>query len=194
MARRFSLRALVRLAMALLLPCAAHSASSQIIEGLQAKANISAYATLPFNVTPDFRYFGTPAVAGYSLGGFLQTPRFIGLEVRGQIQRRLNAEHQESALAGPRVSMRFGHFAPYVVALGGAGNGWRYRLPPIRGEKPPKPIEGLGGQWTVVGGVDFKLNHYVSVRLGEVSYSKIYLKNWSLTPVNLTTGIVLRLN
>jgi hypothetical protein len=187
-------RSLGRAAMALAFAGVAHTASAQVINGLQAHSNISAYATLPFNVTPDFSYFRTPVVGGYSLGGFYQTPYFVGVEVRGIIQRRLNAEHQESALAGPRFAMRFGRFVPYVSALGGAGNGWRYREPPIVGVKPPKPIEGLGPQWTIAGGVDVKLTHHLSIRAGEVSYSKIYLKEWNLTPVNITGGVVWRLN
>jgi hypothetical protein len=29
--------------------------------------------------------------------------------------------------------------------------------------------------------------------MGEVSYSKLYLKNWDLTPVNLTAGVIWRI-
>jgi hypothetical protein len=192
--RRFRSRSLWRAAVALLFSAAPFCASAQIIQGLHAGPVISAYATLPINLTPDFRESGTPAVAGYSLGGFLQTPFLIGVEVRGQIQRRLNAQHQESALAGPRIALRYGRLAPYVSVLGGAGNGWRFREPPIPGVKPPKPIEGLGGQWTILGGLDVKLTHHIAVRVGEVSYSKIYLKDWNLTPLNLTAGIVYRIN
>jgi hypothetical protein len=191
--RPFFQRSLSRAALALVLSAVACSASGQIIPGLQTRSNLSAYATIPINLTPDFRDFGTPAVAGYSLGGFLQTPYIVGVEVRGIIQRRLNAEHQESAQIGPRVALRFGRITPYAVALGGAGNGWRFREPPIPGEKPPKPIEGLGPQWTILGGVDVKLSHRVSIRAGEISYSKLYLKDWGLTPLNVTAGVVLRL-
>jgi hypothetical protein len=183
----------LRAAMGLLLSLAACSASAQIIPGLNPHSNISAYATLPFNVTPDYRYFATPAVAGYSLGGYYQTPHLIGLEVRGTIQRRLNRQHQESALVGPRLSLRIGPFLPYVSFLSGVGNGWRYGEPPIPGENP-KPVEGTGFQWTTVGGLDIHMTHHIGIRVGEVSYSKLYLKNWSLTPLNLTAGVVLRLN
>jgi opacity protein-like surface antigen len=190
----FCKRSILRVALAILSSAAAHSASAQIVPGLVARPDISGFGTFTANVTPDFRYFGDPAVLGYTLGGFLQTRTLIGVEVRGSIQRRLNAQHQESALAGPRLALHFGPFSPYVSILGGAGNGWRFKNPPIVGEKAPKPIEGVGGQWTVLGGLDFHLTHHVAFRLGEISYSKIYLKDWSLTPLNLSAGIVYRLN
>jgi hypothetical protein len=183
----------LRAAMGLLLSAAASSSSAQIIPGLNTHTNISAYATIPFNVTPDYRYFATPVVAGYSLGGFLQTPRLIGVEVRGTIQRRLNRQHQESALIGPRLSLRVGPFLPYVSYLAGVGNGWRYGEPPIPGSNPT-PVEGTGFQWTLTGGLDVHLTHHLGVRVGDISYSKLYLKNWSLTPLNVTAGIVYRLH
>ena len=189
--RRKSL--IVRAAVALLLSASAPILSAQVISGLQAKSNLSAYATLPVNVTPDYGYYA-PVLFGYSLGGFWQSPYIVGAEVRGTIQRRFNNEHQESALAGPRVAMRFGQFIPYTSFLIGAGNGWRFREPPIKGEKAPKPSEGLGTQWTLVGGVDIHLTHHLAIRAGEISYSRLYLKNWNLSPVNITAGVVYRLN
>jgi hypothetical protein len=183
-----------RAALALLFSAAACGASAQIvIPGLVARPDISVYGTLPVNVTPDFGYFA-PVLFGYSLGGFFQTQHLIGVEVRGSIQRRVNTQHQESALAGPRLAMHFGPFSPYVSVLGGAGNGWRYLNPPIVGVHNPQPLEGLGGQWTIAGGTDFHLSHHLGVRLGELSYSKVYLKNWNLTPLNFTAGVVYRIN
>jgi hypothetical protein len=193
-ANSFCRQSLRRAALALLFAAAACSASAQtVIPGLVARPDISVYGTLPVNVSPDFGYFA-PVLFGYSLGGFYQTQHLIGVEVRGAIQRRFNTQHQESALAGPRLSMHFGPFSPYVSALGGAGNGWRYLNPPIVGVRNVQPVEGLGPQWTIVGGTDFHLNHHLGFRLGEISYSKNYLKNWSLAPVNLTAGIVYRIN
>jgi hypothetical protein len=167
--------------------------TAQVVPALQEPLNLSTYFTLPVDITPAYRYVGTPAVAGYSIGGYLQPQRFVGAELRGQIQRRLNAEHQESIQAGPRFTLHFGHLAPYFDVLGGAGNGWRYRDPPAIGKKAPKPLEGLGGEWTVLSGLDVKLFHRFSIRAGEVSYSKIYLKNWSLTPLNISAGAVYRI-
>jgi hypothetical protein len=187
-------RPMLLAAVALVFSAAAGSASAQMIPGLVAKPDISGFGTVTANVTPNYNYVSGPAVLGYTLGGFYQTRMLIGVEVRGSIQRRVNAQHQESALAGPRVAMHFGSFTPYVSILGGAGNGWRYKDPPIAGVKPPQPVEGLGPQWTILGGVDFRLTHHMGFRLGEISYSKIYLKNWNLTPLNLTAGVVYRIN
>ena len=189
----FCRRSWPRTALALLCVASACKAPAQIIQGLQPRNNLSVYGTLPVNVTPDFSYYA-PVLFGYSLGGYLQTPHLIGAEIRGSIQRRENVEHQESALIGPRVAMRFGRLVPYSSFLVGAGNGWRFRQPPVAGQKHIKPIEDTGLQWTITGGVDYKLSHRFSVRVGEISYSKLYLKEWNLTPLNFTAGVVIRLN
>jgi hypothetical protein len=186
-------QALRRTALALLFSAAACGASAQVIPGLNAKPDLSVFGTLPVNVTPDFSYFA-PVLFGYQLGGFLQTRHLIGAEVRGTIQRRQNTQHQESILAGPRLALHYGPFSPYVSILGGAGNGWRYLNPPITGAKNPQPVEGTGGEWAIVGGVDFHMTHHFAVRLGELSYSKNYLKDWSLTPLNFTAGVVYRIH
>jgi hypothetical protein len=190
----FCRRPLRRVALALLLSSTACGAWAQtVIPGLVAKPDISIYGTLPVNVTPDFGYFA-PVLFGYSLGGFYQTRHLIGVEVRGSIQRRQNTQHQESALAGPRLALHFGPFSPYLSVLGGAGNGWRYLNPPTVGVHNPQPVEGTGPQWTIAGGADFHLTHHLGFRLGELSYSEIYLKHWSLSPLNLSAGIVYRIN
>jgi hypothetical protein len=187
------LQSLRRIVLALLFSAAACGASAQVVPAFAGKADLSVFGTLPVNVTPDFSYFA-PVLFGYQLGGFLQTQHLVGLEVRGTIQRRFNTQHQESALAGPRFALHYGPFTPYVSVLGGAGNGWRYLNPPIVGVKNVQPLEDHGPQWTVVGGVDFRVDHRLRLRVGELSYSKNYLKNWNLTSLNFTAGLVFRLN
>ena len=167
-------------------------ASAQVIPGLNMRSEVAVFGTLPANLTPSFAYFDSPVLFGYSLGGYYQTRHILGAEVRGSIQRRINAQHQESALAGPRAALTFGRFTVYSSLLFGAGNGWRFKEPPVPGEKVPKPMEGMGPQWTILGGVDVHVYRRLSARLGEVSYSTLYLKNWDLSPVNVTGGMVLR--
>jgi hypothetical protein len=58
----------------------------------------------------------------------------------------------------------------------------------------PQPIEGTGVQWTVAGGVDYHVSRHLRIRLGDISYSKNYLKNWNLTSLNFTAGLVYRIN
>jgi hypothetical protein len=186
-------QSLLRAAVALVFSVAACSASAQVVPAFGGKPDISVFGTLPVNFTPDFGYFA-PVLFGYQLGGFVQTRHVFGIEIRGTIQRRANTQHQESALGGPRFALHYGPFAPYVSVLGGGGNGWRYLNPPIVGIKNPQPLEGLGPQWTVVGGVDFRMSHRWRARLGEISYSKNYLKNWNLTSLNFTAGLVYRIN
>jgi hypothetical protein len=185
-------RSILRAAVAFLLSTAACGAYAQI-PGLVAKPDLSIFGSLPANLTPDFGYY-SPVVLGYSVGGFFQARQLIGVEVRGSIQRRLNAEHQESALVGPRLAFHFGPISPYASVLLGAGHGWRYLNPPVPGEVQPQPIAGIGGQWTLVGGADLHLSHHFAFRVGEISYSKLYLKDWNLTPVNVTAGVVYRFN
>jgi hypothetical protein len=167
--------------------------SAQVIPGLVMRSDTSVYVTMPFNVTPNFAPYDSNVLFGYSLGGYYQTRHILGAEIRGSIQRRGNAQHQESALAGPRAAFHFGKFTPYTSFLIGAGNGWRFAEQPPAGTKPPKPIEGMGAQWTMVGGVDVHLTRNFALRMGEVSYTKLYLKNWNLSPVNLTGGVIWRL-
>jgi hypothetical protein len=179
--------------LALLFSAAACGASAQVIPGLDAKPDLSIFGTLPVNVTPDFGYYA-PVLFGYQLGGFLQTQHLLGVEIRGTIQRRANTQHQESALGGPRFALHYGPFAPYVSVLAGGGNGWRYLHPPVVGIVNPQPIEGTGAQWTVAGGVDYHVSRHLRIRLGDLSYSKNYLKNWNLTSLNFTAGLVYRIN
>jgi hypothetical protein len=186
-------QSLLRAAVAFLFSVAVCSASAQVVPAFGGKPDLSVFGTLPVNVTPDFGYFA-PVLFGYQLGGFLQTRHVFGLEIRGTIQRRFNTQHQESALGGPRFALHYGPFAPYVSVLGGGGNGWRYLNPPIVGVRNVQPLEDLGLQWTVAGGVDFHVNRHLRLRVGELSYSKNYLKNWNLTSLNFTAGLVYRIN
>ncbi len=186
-------RSWMLLSAVLLAAISAGSASAQVIPGLVLRSDVSVFGTLPANLTPDFAPIDSPVLFGYSLGGFYQSRHIIGAEIRGSIQRRINVQHQESALAGPRAALHFGRITPYTCFLFGAGNGWRFKESPPPGQKIPKPIEGLGPQWTLVGGADLHLTRHVAIRVGEISYSKLYLKDWDLTPLNFTAGVVWRL-
>jgi hypothetical protein len=171
----------------------AGAASAQVVPELIARSNLSVYGTLPANFTPNFAPVDSSVLFGYSLGGFLQSPHIIGLELKGSIQRRINSQHQESALAGPRVALHLGRVAPYTSILFGAGNGWRFKDAPPPGEKLPTPVEGIGPQWTWSGGVDLRISRRFAVRAGEISRSELYLKHWNLSPLNATAGVVWRL-
>ena len=179
----------------LVLPFAfpAHGASAQAIPSLVIRSDLSVFGLIPANLTPTFAPLDSSLLLGYALGGFYQSPHIIGIEIRGSIQRRLNAQHQESALIGPRVALRFGRVKPYTSILFGAGNGWRYKDPPSSGKRLPRPVEGMGAQCTLSGGVDVQISRRFAVRVGEISYSELYLKRWNLTPVNVTAGVIWRL-
>jgi hypothetical protein len=184
---------LLRTALTLLFSAAACSASAQVIPAFSAIGNISAFGTFTA-VKPDFNYYGDLAVYGITFGGFVQTRHLVGLEARSSVLRSGGIEHEETALAGPRFVLHFANVTPYVSVLGGVANAWRWSNPPDTGAPPPRMLGGFGPHWSVLGGVDVRLNHRFVVRMGELSYAKTYVKDWTLTPLTASAGIVYRLN
>jgi hypothetical protein len=168
---------------------APHIASAQAGPALRLPPDVAIFATATGG-KPNFRYLYDRAVYGFSAGGFLQTRHFLGVEVRGSLLRWGSDQHAESALAGPRTALHFGRVSPYGCFLLGAGNAWSRNLP----GHPPFIIEAVGLQWSAIGGVDLRLAHHLRLRVGELSYSKIYLANRTLTPLNASAGFVYRIN
>jgi hypothetical protein len=166
-----------------------HIASAQVGPSARLAPDISIFATAT-DAKPNFRYLYDRAVYGFSAGGFWQTRHILGVEVRGSILKWGSDQHEESALAGPRAARRFGRFTPYGCGLVGAGNAWSRNLP----GKPPFIIEDVGLQWSILGGVDFRLTHHLRVRVGELAYSKIYLSDRTLSALNASAGLVYRIN
>lgn len=175
--------------MALLVWGAAHSASAQVGPELRRPQDLSLFSTFT-DAKPNFRYLYDRAVYGFSLGGFLQTGHTIGIEARGSILRWGSDQHEESALAGPRAALHFGRISPYACVLLGAANAWSRNLPGA----VPGINEAVGFQWSVVGGLDVHLKHHVSLRVADLSYSKIYLSQRTLTQLTASAGFVYRIN
>jgi hypothetical protein len=166
-----------------------HIASAQVGPAARMAPDISIFATFT-DAKPNFRYLYDFAVYGFSAGGFWQTRHILGVEVRGSMLRWGSDEHEESALAGPRAARRFGRVTPYGCGLVGAANAWSRNL----AGKPPSIIEDVGLEWSVLGGVDFRLAHHLRLRVGELGYSKIYLPARTLTPLTASAGLVYRIN
>src|ERR1700759_2272643 len=156
-----------------------HIASAQVGPAVRLAPDISIFATAT-DAKPNFRYLYDRAVYGFSAGGFWQTRHILGVEVRGSILKWGSDQHEESALAGPRAARRFGRLTPYACGLIGAGNAWSRNLP----GKPPFIIEDVGLQWSILGGLDFRLTHHIRLRAGEFAYSNIYLPNRTLKALN----------
>ena len=165
-------------------------ASAQVGPAMRRAPDISIFATAT-DAKPNFRYLYDRAVYGFSAGGFWQSRRILGVEVRGSILKWGSDQHEESALAGPRAALHFGRISPYACGLLGAGNAWSRNLPD---KQPPFIIEAVGLQWSILGGVDIRLAHHIRLRVGELSYSKIYLADRTLTALNASAGIVYRIN
>lgn len=166
-----------------------HIASAQVGPAARMAPDISIFATAT-DAKPNFRYLYDRAVYGFSAGGFWQTRHILGVELRGSILKWGSDQHEESALAGPRAARRFGRFTVYGCGLVGVGNAWSRNLP----GKPPLIIEDVGLQWSVLGGVDFRLAHHLRLRVGELGYSKIYLPTRTLTALTASAGLVYRIN
>jgi hypothetical protein len=184
---------LVRTALALLLWAATHSASAQVIPALSVGPRIAVFGSFT-DVKPNYVSFSDFAVYGFSAGGYLQTRHVIGAEVRGSITRWGGYQHEESAMAGPRASLHFGHFSPYVALLGGGANSWSWNHPPKPGLPKPVNIEEVGPQWSILGGIDVHFKNRLSLRMGELSYSQIYRSDKTITPISASAGIVYRVN
>ncbi len=184
---------LARNVLALLFSVTAYSASAQVIPAFKVPPRIAIFGSFT-DVKPNYISFSDFAVYGFSAGGYLQTPHVIGAEVRGSITRWGGHQHQESALAGPRASLHFGHYAPYVALLGGGGNTWAFNHAPKPGLPKPVNTEETSLQWSILGGVDVHLKNRLSLRIGDFSYSQIYRKEQTLTPISASVGIVYRIN
>lgn len=184
---------LARNMLALLLSITAYSASAQVIPALRVAPRLAVFGSFT-DVKPDFRSFSDFAVYGFSAGAYLQTPHVIGAEVRGSITRWGGDQHQESALAGIRGSLHFGHVSPYIAFLGGGGNTWAWSNAPKPGLPKPVNTEETSPQWSILGGLDIYMKNRFSLRIGEFSYSQIYRKQQTLTPLSASAGIVYRMN
>lgn len=185
----FRIQFILQFTTALILFGAPHIVSAQVGPAARLAPNISIFATAT-DAKPNFHYLYDRAVYGFSAGGFWQTRRILGVEVRGSILKWGSDQHEESALAGPRAAMRFGRLTPYGCGLVGAGNAWSRNLP----GKPPFIVEAVGFQWSIVGGVDVRLAHHVRLRVGELAYSQIYLTGRTLNALNASAGLVYRIN
>jgi hypothetical protein len=180
------------IALAFLFSAAAYSASAQIIPALQAPPQFAVFGSFT-DVKPNYVSFSDYAVYGFSAGGYLQTRHVVGLEIRGSIARWGGYQHEESAMAGPRASLHFGRFSPYVALLGGEANSWS-RTNPSKTGLPTENIEEVGPAWSILGGIDVHLKHRLSLRMGELSYSQIYRNDKMITPISASAGIVYRVN
>jgi hypothetical protein len=188
----YSKYAFLRIALALLFSAIAYRASAQVtIPELREGPQIRVFATFS-DVKPNHNYFNDLAVYGFSMGGYLQTRHVLGGELRGSITRWGAAQHEESILAGPRAALHFGRVSPYLSLLGGVGNAWSWSNPRKPGLPPPTITEEIGGQWMVLGGLDVHLKNRLTLRVGELSYSEIYLKGKTLNPLSASAGIVFR--
>jgi len=185
----FFRRFLLKFATVLCLLAVPQFAAAQVSIAARPAPDISIFA-IATDAKPNFRYLYDRAVYGFSAGGFLQTRHLIGVEVRGSLLKWGSDQHEESALVGPRAALRLGRITPYVSGLVGAGNAWSRNLP----GHPPFIIEEVGGQWSVLGGIDIRLNRHLRLRVGELAYSRIYLSERTLSALNASAGFVYRIN
>jgi hypothetical protein len=164
-------------------------ATAQVIEAGRPAPDIAIFA-IATGAKPNFRYLYDRAVYGFSAGGYVQPRRLLGVEARGSLLKWGSDQHEESALVGPRAALRFHRVSPYVSGLVGLGNAWSRNLD----SKPTFITEKVALQWSILGGIDFRLNHHLRIRVGELAYSKIYLPDKTLSPLSASAGLVYRIN
>lgn len=183
-------QSIYRAAGALFLSLTAHSAFAQVVPVARYGPRISTFTEFTVG-KPDFGNYGDWAVYGFTMGGFTQSSGILGTEVRGSILRWGGYDHTESALFGPRVSLHFARFSPHLSLLGGGAHSWWYSNAPNKGPKPTMK-SGVGPQWMIAGGIDVYMNRSVSLRVGELSYSNVYVGSRTLEGLTASGGIVYR--
>jgi hypothetical protein len=124
--------------------------------------------------------------SGITLGGFVQSQHLWGLEARGSYLHWGTEERRYDAVFGPRVALHLGRFSPYGTVLVGVAH-------PITWTNGINTSfrNGNGVEWKLLGGVDFYAGHGLSIRLGEVSYARVYALQ-GLSPVDFGAGLVYR--
>jgi hypothetical protein len=159
-------------------------AGAQVGAGMRGPLTIHLLATY----TDGFSSGGRQNNYGYSLGGFVQTPHLVGLEVRGTYLRWGSAESRFDAMAGPRVSLHFARFSPYGAVLVGAGH------PIVRVDGPRSRVEGANCvELKLLSGVDYYATHHLSIRLGEISFSRYYAFPKRVRAIDVSAGFVYHL-
>jgi hypothetical protein len=162
-------------------------ARGQVIPALKAPAHLNAFGTFTY---ADSGWNGK-TIYGATIGGNWQSAHLLGFEVRGSALSFGSVEHQYSALGGVRAAYHVSRFTPYAVVLGGVAQA-RWQGEVIGGLDPHGNILKIGPEWSIVGGVDWYLHRRLTVRLGEFSYSNIYVSQ-TLKPWSFGGGIVYRL-
>lgn len=140
--------------------------------------------------TSSFSEGTNKASFGYSIGGFGQTSHLWGIETRGSVLRGGTNERRYDALVGPRVALHRSKLSPYAAALAGIArvDTWQ-----PKGGNYLLDTYGNGGEWKILGGVDYYARDRWTIRLGEISYGEIYLSKHGLTTIDYTAGIAYRL-
>jgi hypothetical protein len=189
----FKARSLCCFSIIALMALTTYRSSAQVMPTFRLPVRISAFTTFTA-AKPHLDYYDDLAVWGFTAGGIAQLPRFGGVEVRGSMLRYGGLSHQESLLAGPRVAVHILHTTPYAALLVGEGNSWWWSNPPGKHLPPRRLEESNGFQWALVGGLDVHLHNRISVRVGEVSYNRLYTPLRNLTPITASAGLVFRIN
>lgn len=184
-------RNLYRAAGVLLLPFAAKTVSAQVAPPVRYGPAISVFGALT-EAKPDFGFFGDRPVYGFTAGGFTDTHRLLGSEFRGTLFRVGGVDHQETALAGPRVALHYGRFSPYMSVLGGVSHSWWYTNFPHKNLPRPVLKVGTGLEWSAVSGVDIYMTKTFSLRAGELSYGNVFVGTRTLTSLTASAGVVYR--
>jgi hypothetical protein len=180
----------VILAVLVVLPFTPSAKAQVVVPGLRFGTQLAGFGTFT-GIKPNYQFYTDNAVYGFTLGGYLQTRKILGLEVRGSVAKWGSVQHEEAALGGPRAALHLGRFSPYVSFLGGGGHVWVAQNHPLPGQERISKSY-LGPQWTILGGIDVHFRHKWSIRAGELSYSHVYADSQVVRPLGASAGVVYR--
>jgi hypothetical protein len=177
---------MVRLILRLLLISASmlqpFSAISQVIPSITMPASAAIFAqgsvaTLGSNVART--QYGT-LVYGGTIGVYFQSRSWLGIEARvpalesrGQVGHE---EHERGAFVGPRFTLSRRRLKAYGVVLGGISHADYVRSPITQyANGQDVLISATEPAFQAGGGVDFRLTHRTLWRMGEVTYSHMFI-------------------
>jgi hypothetical protein len=142
---------------------------------------------------------------GGSVGSYFQFRPWLGMDARlfalASRSQTGHAEHQRAAFAGPRFGFSRKRFKVYGIALGGISHADYVGSPTIQNSNGQNVLTAATEPaMQVGGGADLRLRHGLYWRIGEVTYSYMFipLPSGTVTPNGLSgtvfnTGLVLQI-
>ena len=129
-----------------------------------------------------------PKSLGYTAGVSIDRKGLFGLTFEGSEIKWRSPLHDYTALAGPKVSFRFGRFRPYgegLVGIGHASYVVTSALPAVR------TAQTFGFAYGVAAGLDLRLTHHFTWRVAQGNFTRFSIGPGVTTETG-SSGILFR--